>query len=43
MNLQRPGIIGCGGIAKLVVATLMRELPSPSRQQPMDLAVACEL
>jgi hypothetical protein len=39
MNLQRLGIIGCGGIAELVLATLMLELPSPLRQQPMNLAV----
>jgi predicted dinucleotide-utilizing enzyme len=32
MSLQRLGIIGCGGIAELVLATLKRELPSPLAQ-----------
>jgi aspartate dehydrogenase len=32
MSLGRLGIIGCGGIAELVLATLTRELPSPLAQ-----------
>jgi aspartate dehydrogenase len=32
MSLRRLGIIGCGGIAELVLATLKRELPSPLAQ-----------
>jgi aspartate dehydrogenase len=32
MMLDRLGIIGCGGIAELVLATLARQLPSPLAQ-----------
>src|SRR3954447_25722503 len=32
MTLHRLGMIGCGGIADVALATLARELPSPLRQ-----------
>jgi aspartate dehydrogenase len=35
MTLNRLGIIGCGGIAELVLATLARELPRPLVQLSM--------